>query len=727
MSIDLSQFIPSFLEESFDGLAIMEDKLLTLETADKETINTIFRAAHSIKGGAGTFGFQRITDFTHLVETLLDEMRDGRREITTEDKELLLRAVDCIRSLLEAARDETDVDEAMIDDVTTQLTHCLDNKDDESLNTSPRPKLDDGEEPSAITAGSVDTLQTPQWQIDFIPEHHLVQTGNDPLLLFYALADLGELTVVANLDSLPPLEDMDPQELYLSWRLTLTTTHDEAAIREVFEWIEDDCELTIQLMNQVTENQSNKNSLSEASDGNEVNTNQATSIIHTEQHNQPNNDEQQIAPSAPISNDQKSPHKPTPDLLHQENTSVVKSKETSSIRVSVDKVDQLINLVGELVITQSMLSELGQDFSMDKLEHLHAGLDQLLQNTKELQESVMQIRMLPISFAFNRFPRMIHDYCQKSGKQIELILKGEQTELDKTVMEQIGDPLMHLVRNAADHGIELPEQRLDQGKSEQGTITLYAYHQGGNIVVEIQDDGRGIDTQAVYNKAIEKQLIEAGTTLTEQQIYDLLFEPGFSTAEQVSDISGRGVGMDVVKKNIQALGGRIHVQSTAGKGSTFKVFLPLTLAIVDGQLVRVESEVYVIPLISIVESLQPDKQRLTVVSGDVLIYRLRDENVPVISLSQLFNISHQAVDINNALFVVVESAGQKVALVVDDLLAQQQVVIKSLSENYQEVAGISGATILGNGSVALILDIAGIIQQARLDTQAKHQASEQVT
>jgi len=369
--------------------------------------------------------------------------------------------------------------------------------------------------------------------------------------------------------------------------------------------------------------------------------------------------------------------------------------------------------MGELVITQSMLSELGNDFDLSKVERLNRGLEQLLQNTKELQESVMRIRMLPISFAFNRFPRLIHDLSKKTGKQIELILKGEQTELDKTVMEQIGDPLVHLVRNAVDHGIESTDVRLANGKPEQGTIILNAYHQGGSIVIEISDDGGGINREAVFNKAIEKGIVDGNTSLTDSQVFDLILEPGFSTAKELSDISGRGVGMDVVKKNIQSLGGRIQIESTEGKGSTFKVHLPLTLAILDGQLVRVGSEIYIIPLITIVESLQAQSELINRVSGDMVVYRLREDNVPVLPIYQLFNLEAETKEVEGSLLVVVEAEDQKIGLMVDDLLAQQQVVIKSLNENYQQVEGISGATILGDGSVAMILDIPGIIQMAQ--------------
>lgn len=677
MTVDLSQFIPSFLEESFEGLELMESGLLNLEPGDNEVIHSIFRAAHSIKGGAGTFGFENVTDFTHLVETLLDEMRDGRREITKEDTEILLESVDCMRLLIEAARDGEDYDSDKIEKTSKRLTVTLGEGAGQAL-------ISESEKASQDTEKSV-------YEIKFVPEHCLAKTGNDPLFLFNALTELGRLSIAANTSELPALTDIDPQELYLSWQLTLESDANEDDIKEIFEWVEDECLLEI--------------------------TQQETSKPEVE----PKISEQ--APEEPVNQPQRKVDLEKTDVSTnsaEQDKSKVKSKAKSdvgSIRVGVDKVDSLINLVGELVITQSMLSELGNDFQMSKIEKLTNGLEQLLQNTKELQESVMRIRMLPISFAFNRFPRLVHDLSIKTGKEVELVIKGEQTELDKTVMEQIGDPLVHLVRNAVDHGIEPAEVRLAAGKKQQGIISLDAYHQGGNIVIEISDDGGGIDRNSVFKKALEKGLIESNASLSDSQVYDLLFEPGFSTASEVTDISGRGVGMDVVKRNIQALGGRIQVESTKGQGSTFKVNLPLTLAILDGQLVKVGSETYIIPLISIVESLQIDKELLNRVSGDMVLYRLRDDNVPILPVYQLFNLNSEFTELDNALLVVVEADGQKVGLMVDDLLAQQQVVIKSLKDNYQQVAGVSGATILGDGSVAMILDIPGMIQMALSNAQ----------
>ena len=692
MTVDLSQFIPSFLEESFEGLELMESGLLDLELGDNETIHSIFRAAHSIKGGAGTFGFDNVTEFTHLVETLLDEMRNGQREIHSKDTEILLESVDCIRLLIEAARDEQDYDHDKIAQTSKRLTDTL----------GEAQLIDD-----ADSTNSVVKCQSCGYTITFIPSHSLAQTGNDPIFLFSALAELGELTVCANTDDLPALMDIDAQELYLSWQLTLITDADKAEVIEIFEWVEDECVLTIDSLPNIVDEAPIQTLIITESSNIETDIESDKTEV-SEQKNSPD-----AIINQPLSTSTKAIVVKQPD--NDDKKKIVKNKgkaDLGSIRVGVDKVDNLINLVGELVITQSMLSELGNDFDMANVERLTSGLEQLLQNTKELQESVMRIRMLPISFAFNRFPRLVHDLAIKTGKAMELVIKGEQTELDKTVMEQIGDPLVHLVRNAADHGIESSDIRVANGKPEKGTIALDAYHQGGNIVIEIHDDGAGIDTKKVLEKAIDKGLIDANATLTDSQIYDLLFEPGFSTAAAVTDISGRGVGMDVVKRNIQALGGRIQVESTLGKGSTFRVNLPLTLAILDGQLVKVGTETYIIPLLSIVESLQVDNNLVNHVSGDMVLYRLRDDNVPILPIYKLFNLEAQCTEINNALMVVVEADGQKIGLMVDDLLAQQQVVVKSLKDNYQHVGGISGATILGDGSVAMILDIPGMINMA---------------
>ncbi|MGH8527027.1 MAG: chemotaxis protein CheA, partial [Gammaproteobacteria bacterium] len=376
------------------------------------------------------------------------------------------------------------------------------------------------------------------------------------------------------------------------------------------------------------------------------------------------------------------------------------------------KIDALINLVGELVITQSMLSQCGQDLSSQGADNsiggrLRDGLAQLARNTRELQESVLGIRMVPISFSFNRFPRLVRDLGHKLRKSVELRVSGENTELDKTVMEKIGDPLVHLIRNALDHGIETPEERRAAGKPETGVLHLNAYHSGGSIIIEIADDGAGIDSRKILARARARGLIAEGDSLPEDRIHDLIFQPGFSTAAEVTDVSGRGVGLDVVRRNIKDLGGVVEVRSRAGQGSTFLIKLPLTLAILDGQLIRVGEHVYVIPLVSIIESLQVRKDRVSSIAGTAELYQLRNEYLPIVRLYEVLNVVPDNRRLDAGLLVVVEGDGQKAGIHVDDLLAQQQVVIKSLETNYRRVTGISGATILADGTVALILDIQG--------------------
>ena len=676
MTFDMSQFHGVFFEESYEGLDVMEQGLLSISASaptDKEVINTIFRAAHSLKGGSATLGFSEIAEFTHVLETLLDEVRDQTRQLDEKAINLLLQSCDCLREMISALENESSIDSTLSTSLRQQFEQIL------SGSSNPTPEPSTAEEQRDNKADSAASVG---WLIKFEPEPQILMSGNEPLRLFRELSELGELKVTAKTEALPSFFDLVPDECHISWQLELLSDAPRAQVEEVFDWVLDECELSVTPL-----------SGDAAEAEKQLDTPQA----------------EVAAPAKVIA--ATAPPPSTPVAPEKEFEPPKATTSANSIRVGIDKIDSLINLVGELVITQSMLSELGNDFSLQKLERLSAGLEQLQQNTRELQESVMQIRMLPISFAFNRFPRMIRDLSERTGKKVELRLQGEQTELDKTVMEQINDPLVHLVRNAVDHGLESPEQRVANGKEEVGHVELNAYHKGGNIVIEIADDGRGIDTQKILAKAVDRGLVSADQNLSDPQIYELLFEPGLSTADNISDISGRGVGMDVVRRNIKALGGRIEVSSQLGKGSTFRVYLPLTLAILDGQLVRVGREVYVIPLIAIVESLQIKSELVNQVSGNMVLYRLRDENVPIIPLYREFEIETEQTELDNALLVVVEGDGRKVGLLVDDLLAQQQVVIKSLEHNYQRIEGISGATILGDGSVALILDIPGLIQR----------------
>lgn len=677
MSIDLSQFFEVFFEESFEGLDTMEAELLNLTPGeeDLETINTIFRAAHSIKGGSGTFGFNSVAEFTHVLETLLDQIRQGERELSTEHVNLLLKAVDCLRGLLGELQAEQEPDLSQATTLKKQFEIVLGEEQVDSVLN----------EPSKVKAEA----EVNTFQIDFKPHHHLFKTGNEPLFMISELAELGELETQAFLDDIPDIKDLSSDECYLHWRFFLNTSEQEAAIKEVFEWVEDDADIKIELCGGLFDEDA----------------------AHTAGANEKNSDSTEQTELA--SDVKKVPDKPKSKASADKKTT--SAPESTSIRVGIDKVDSLINMVGELVITQAMLNQLSeQEITESTITSLQEGLAQLAHNTRDLQENVMRIRMLPINFVFSRFPRLVRDIAQKLNKQVELKLLGEQTELDKTVMEKISDPMVHLVRNSLDHGLETIEQRVAAGKDPVGTVTLNAFHQGGNIVIEIMDDGQGLNTQKIKEKAIANELIAADCNLTDDEINELIFMPGFSTADAVSDLSGRGVGMDVVKRNIQSLNGSVEVSSAPGVGSTFTIRLPLTLAILDGQLVKVAQHTYIIPLISIVESLQIDITKVSRVGKDLDVLRLRDEYIPILRLYQIFNHQNAIESLDKTLLVVVETDNQKVGLLVDDLLSQQQVVIKSLEANYQKVDGVSGATILGDGRVSLIVDISGLIKLSGL-------------
>jgi len=487
-----------------------------------------------------------------------------------------------------------------------------------------------------------------------------------------------------DVNDLPPLPELHPEECYLTWQLTLISGCPKEDISEIFEWVEDECELSISLASAAE----NVDACVPPPD--KVTEEVATVAVTTN--------------STPAA-------KPAAESNQSSSKKAVSAETGGSIRVGIDKVDALINRVGELVITQAMLQQVGEELAGDGgdlVDKLREGLGQLESNTRDLQEDVMRIRMLPISFVFNRFPRMVYDVSSKLGKKVELKLSGEQTELDKTVMEKIGDPLVHLVRNSLDHGLETPAERIAAGKDETGTVHLNAYHQGGYIVIDISDDGRGLNTQRILEKALEKGLVTSDQNLTDDEINHLVFAPGFSTADEVSDLSGRGVGMDVVRRNIESLGGHVSLTSTPGKGSVFSVCLPLTLAILDGQLVKIANETYIVPLIAIVESVQIAPEALKVIGGRESLYLFREEYIPLYNVRVLFDIPNKPSEQDEGMVIIVENGGSKFALIVDDLLSQQQVVLKSLEANYMAVEGISGATILGDGNVALIVDIKGL-------------------
>ncbi|HAO33542.1 MAG TPA: chemotaxis protein CheA [Candidatus Competibacteraceae bacterium] len=677
MAIDIGQFVQTFFEESFEGLDVMEAGLLALEpgvTTDLEKINTIFRAAHSIKGGGGTFGFKDVTDFTHLMETLLDGMREGRLSVTSEAVDALLQSVDCLREMLIAARENIPVEPEQVRALRARLSRLL----------NQQPAQNRAENKPSPTVASVSAPQAAGWRIQFRPHPQLMHSGNDPVRMFRELTELGKLTVRADASRLPKLADLRPEDCYLSWELELGGDATRDAVAEVFAWVEGDCDLSIEPL------------AAEA----------AT--------------EARAEPAPPDTGPKTGEEGRQGELLLERRKGEdrrrgdrrvnVAASDSASIRVGIDKVDAVINLVGELVTTQSMLSALGEDFDMSRLDKLHEALDQLDRNTRDLQEHVMRIRMLPVSSVFSRFPRMVHDVSAKLGKQVELQINGEQTELDKTVIEKIGDPLVHLIRNSLDHGLEPPDERARAGKPETGVIRLDAYHKSGSIFIEVGDDGRGLNREALLRKGLQEGLLRPGEEYSDEQIYDLIFHPGLSTAKQVSDVSGRGVGMDVVRSNIQDVGGSIQIASHPGQGTRITISLPLTLAILDGQLVSVGEDCYIIPLLSIIESVQVRADAVNRVAGKGEVFRFRGQPLPILRLYELFDTEGAVSDLEQGLLVVVEADGRQVGLFVDDLEGQQQVSIKSLEKNFRQVSGVAGATILGDGRVGLILDISGLIR-----------------
>jgi two-component system chemotaxis sensor kinase CheA len=647
--IDLEQFKATFFEEAFDHLAAIERGVLALEAAprDPEQLNAVFRAAHSIKGASGTFGLDEVMRFTHVLESLLDRLRDGRLSFSREIGDLLLESNDVLRDLMIAARDGTPPARDA-DAVSTRLAGFADATPSES---APRP-----------TETAASNGAPARHRVVFTPGADLLRQGMDPLLLLRELAELADvIRVEQQLESLPSLAAMDPETCYLGWALELVTQRSREQILDVFAFVEDTSQIAI-----------------ERADG------------------APGEHQASSTTTAPAPARAMAPPRAA-------------SGEITSIRVATEKVDRLINLVGELVITQSMISDVAKDFGVEKLVRLREAVGEMERTTRELQERVMAVRMVPIGSVFSRFPRVVRDLSASCGKEIDLEITGGETELDKSVVEQIGDPLMHIVRNAVDHGIEPPDERARMGKPSRGLLTLSACHQGGSVVLEIADDGRGLDTERIREKAVAAGVVESNEKLTTDQIHALIFTSGLSTARVVSDISGRGVGMDVVKRNIEALGGTVGITSSPGRGSCFRIRLPLTLAILDGLTLRVGEGTFIVPLIAVVESLQPRREQLRSVLGQGEVVVVRGQPVPLIRLHRVLGLPGETTDPTCALVVIVEQDDGLVALLVDDVLGQQQVVIKSLERNFRRTEGISAATILGDGRVALILDVPGLV------------------
>lgn len=658
MSMDISDFYQTFFDEADELLADMEQHLLDLvpEAPDSEQLNAIFRAAHSIKGGAGTFGFTILQETTHLMENLLDEARRGEMQLNTDIINLFLETKDIMQEQLDAYKSSQEPDAASFEYICNALRQlALEAKGEAAVPAVAPAKLSVVETAPAAAPAQDDRLRIvlsglKESEVNLLEEELSnlatlsdVVKGKDTLAATLN-GDIGKDDVVAVLCFV-----IEPDQISFE-----TPTAVEPAAVEVVAVAE---------------------------------TPAAPAVV----------------PAAPAV-------KAAPREAAAPNRAekpAARSSESTSIRVAVEKVDQLINLVGELVITQSMLAQRSNE--LDPVNHgdLITSMGQLQRNARDLQESVMSIRMMPMEYVFSRFPRLVRDLAGKLNKQIELTLMGSSTELDKSLIERIIDPLTHLVRNSLDHGIELPETRVNAGKSPVGNLILSAEHQGGNICIEVTDDGAGLNRERILAKAIS-QGMAVSENMTDEEVGMLIFAPGFSTAEQVTDVSGRGVGMDVVKRNIQEMGGHVEIQSKQGSGTTIRILLPLTLAILDGMSVKVADEVFILPLNAVMESLQPREEDLHPLAGGERVLEVRGEYLPLVELWKVFDVAGAKTEATQGIVVILQSAGRRYALLVDQLIGQHQVVVKNLESNYRKVPGISAATILGDGSVALIVDVSAL-------------------
>ncbi|WP_137848861.1 chemotaxis protein CheA [Enterobacter sp. 2VL] len=666
MSMDISDFYQTFFDEADELLADMEQHLLDLvpEAPDSEQLNAIFRAAHSIKGGAGTFGFTILQETTHLMENLLDEARRGEMQLNTDIINLFLETKDIMQEQLDAYKSSTEPDAASFEYICNALRQlALEAKGEAAAPAVPAAKLSvvDAVSPADATpaAGQPAKLRVVLSRLK----------ENEVNLLEEELGNLATLSnVVKGKDSLAATLDDGIGQDDIVAVLCFVIEADQIA----FETETPVADAPVPVEEDVAEVA-------------------APAVVPA------------VVPAAPAL--KAVPKEPAAPGRGEK--PAARSSESTSIRVAVEKVDQLINLVGELVITQSMLAQRSNE--LDPVTHgdLITSMGQLQRNARDLQESVMSIRMMPMEYVFSRFPRLVRDLAGKLNKQIELTLMGSSTELDKSLIERIIDPLTHLVRNSLDHGIELPENRIAAGKSPVGNLILSAEHQGGNICIEVTDDGAGLNRERILAKAVS-QGMAVNENMTDEEVGMLIFAPGFSTAEQVTDVSGRGVGMDVVKRNIQEMGGHVEIKSKQGAGTTIRILLPLTLAILDGMSVKVADEVFILPLNAVMESLQPREEDLHPLAGGERVLEVRGEYLPLVELWKVFEVDGAKTEATQGIVVILQSAGRRYALLVDQLIGQHQVVVKNLESNYRKVPGISAATILGDGSVALIVDVSAL-------------------
>lgn len=668
------QFKQTFFEESDELLLDSAGRASDLDPNDYdiEELHALFRAVHTIKAGAGAFKFTELAGFTHKFETLLDRLRDGTLTLDQTCADLIVRGLDIVSDYVDAAKNgiapATDQADAALADINAVL-----DPDGAAAAPASQPVVKD----AAKAEGGAKT-----YKIRFEPGRQLFQFANEPLLFIRELKTFGHLTVDVDASALPAIDQIEAEDSYLSWQFTLVTERSAADIADVFEFVVDDATIEIE---EVTAGRVG-DTAERPRDPLVVES--ATAGAHPV--------------ALPVETQKGAPARGTPGEGGEKSN-------VTSIRVDLDRIDRLVNMVGELVITQAMITQQARDVAGKGRSQQTQAEEELAGHTRELQDAVMAIRMQPVKSVFMRMPRLVRDLSRKLNKNVNLVMKGEQTEVDKTIIEELADPLTHMVRNSLDHGIETPEQRRAAGKPEVAEIILSAEHRHGRIVIQAMDDGRGIDRDRVRSKAIEKGLIAADSNPSDEEIDNLIFAPGFSTAAEVTDVSGRGVGMDVVRTKIQNLGGRVIVQSRPGEGTRFVLTLPLTLAVLDGMVVSVGSEEYIIPLTSIIETVRPATKDIRRIDANFDTFAMRGEHLRLIYLSRVFNVRGAITDPSKGLVVVVDTeAAGRVGIVVDELLGQQQVVLKSIDENYRSVEGVSGATILGSGRVSLILDLDGL-------------------
>ena len=681
MTIDMSQFYQVFFDEADELLAEMEKLLLALDVSapDSEDLNAIFRAAHSIKGGAATFAFNDITEVTHMLESLLDRIRKGEMALTPEHVDAFLVSKDVLTMQMDGHHHGSSVDQDAVDNVCQRLKALSQGIVADAPAAAAAPATpSEPAQPAAAPVADADGNFSFRIELPEVPQRDV-----DALA-----AELGLLGTISQ-------ESLDDKRVVF----TLTTPESQDNIVAICSFVldPDDLRITHAGASQTAAQGDSGYGIFEPEKVDAA-SQPAAATVEPPKPGQP-----ATAASAPAAE--------AKNLGRRATDKEGSNQESSSIRVGVEKVDQLINLVGELVITQAMIEQ--RIGALDPLHHerLLNSASQLARNTRDLQEAVMSIRMMPMDYVFSRFPRMVRDLAGKLGKKVEFVTRGAATELDKGLIERIVDPLTHLVRNSVDHGIEMPEKRRASGKNESGKLTLSAAHQGGNIVIEVSDDGGGLSRDRILAKA-KQQGLPVSDTMPDLDVWQLIFAPGFSTAEVVTDVSGRGVGMDVVKRNITAMGGTVEIRSVPGAGTTIAISLPLTLAILDGMSVKVGEEIYILPLGYVIESLQPVAVDVKEIAGEGKVVKVREEYLPLIPLYQIFAIEPNFTDPSQGIIVILESDGKKAALLVDSLVGQQQVVVKNLESNFRKVAGISGATILGDGGVSLILDVSALLRSS---------------